>query len=511
MHHHFTIATAVALQAMLGCHGTAAGAEAGSPTAPGGNSAPAHSLAFDTRQFTVKTLIVGGRSNTYRAYEGIVYVARPVDARYERLNFYAPVEYFEGKSVGGYTAETAPIFFPNSVGGYMPGLPASADRSGAPGGFRGPGTPPPGGPNVADRPSAIAQALAHGLVVAAPGARGRTLRDADGVYTGKAPACIVDLKAAVRYLRHNDKLMPGDAERIISNGTSAGGALSALVGATGNSPDYEPYLQAIGAAEARDDIFAASCYCPITDLDHADAAYEWQFNGVNTYHGRGGGSSALSPEQLTMSGQLKTLYPPYLNRLNLKGPDGAALVLDADGNGSFRDFVKSLVLASAREAQLDGQDLATRPWIILKEGKVTDLDFAGYVAGITRMKTPPAFDALDLRTPENSLFGTAAMDCQHFTEFGKEHSTDHTMADAAVVRMMNPLNYIGAPGVATARYWRIRHGTADRDTSLAVPAVLATKLRNSGRSVDFALPWAQGHGGDYDLDALFAWVDQVCR
>jgi len=72
----------------------------------------------------------------------------------------------------------------------------------------------------------------------------------------------VDLKAAVRYLRYNDKAMPGNAEKIISNGTSAGGAMSSLLGATGNNSDYEPYLQEIGAADARDDIFAASCYCP---------------------------------------------------------------------------------------------------------------------------------------------------------------------------------------------------------------------------------------------------------
>ena len=49
------------------------------------------------------------------------------------------------------------------------------------------------------------------------------------------------MKAAVRYLRYNDNKMPGRADRIISNGTSAGGAVSALLGATGNNKDYEPY------------------------------------------------------------------------------------------------------------------------------------------------------------------------------------------------------------------------------------------------------------------------------
>ena len=67
---------------------------------------------------------------------------------------------------------------------------------------------------------AMQLALSRGLVVASPGARGRT--------SPKALAAIVDLKAAVRYLKANDKTMAGDARKIISNGTSAGGALSSI-------------------------------------------------------------------------------------------------------------------------------------------------------------------------------------------------------------------------------------------------------------------------------------------
>ncbi len=49
--------------------------------------------------------------------------------------------------------------------------------------------------------NAMLVALSQGYVVAAPGARGRTTQAADdGTYTGKAPALIVDMKAAVRYL-----------------------------------------------------------------------------------------------------------------------------------------------------------------------------------------------------------------------------------------------------------------------------------------------------------------------
>ena len=127
------------------------------------------------------------------------------------------------------------------------------------------------------KPNAIMLALSKGYVVASAGARGRTEAN------GRAPAAIVDLKAAVRYLKANDQAMAGDANKIISNGTSAGGALSALLGTSGGSKDYEPYLRQLGAARANDTIFAVSAYCPITNLEHADAAYEWQFNGVNDY------------------------------------------------------------------------------------------------------------------------------------------------------------------------------------------------------------------------------------
>jgi hypothetical protein len=61
-----------------------------------------------------------------------------------------------------------------------------------------------------------------------------------------------------------DTVMPGSAERIVITGTSGGGGLSVAVAASGNSPDYYPYLAEIGAAgidangksSIRDDVFA---------------------------------------------------------------------------------------------------------------------------------------------------------------------------------------------------------------------------------------------------------------
>jgi hypothetical protein len=451
-----------------------------------------YSLKFNKANYTEKTLTVDGKNITYRAYEKIVYVQNPVDTQYEIMNVYVPEEYYKGKSIGKYTAKTAPIFFPNTVGGYMPGEPGSPGQDKRNGG-----------------PNAALIALSKGYVVAEPGARGRTTQDETSQYTGKAPAAIVDLKAAVRYLRYNDKIIPGNAEKIISNGTSAGGALSALLGATGNNKDYEPYLKAIGAANERDDIFAVSAYCPITNLDHADMAYEWMFNGINDYEGRTT-KGTLTKEQIQISDELKAMFPNYVNSLRLRNSDGSKLTLDDDGNGTFKDYIKSFLVESAQKALDSGTDLSVLTWITIKDGKVTDIDFDKYIAYAGRMKTPSAFDSLDLTTPETELFGTLTSNAQHFTQFGIKNSTvGGSLADSHIVKMMNPMYYVGAKGTTNSKYWRIRHGTMDKDTSLAIPAILSANLKNNGLDVDFALPWNQPHSGDYDLNELFTWTDKV--
>ena len=93
----------------------------------------------------------------------------------------------------------------------------------------------------------------------------------------------------------------------------------------------------------------------------------------------------------------------------------------------------------------------------------------------------------------------------------KNSTVSSTRADERIVRLLNPMNYIGQSGVTSAKYWRIRHGAKDRDTALAIPLLLATKLANSGMQVDFASPWDRGHDGDYDLSELFAWMDGICK
>lgn len=256
--------------------------------------------------------------------------------------------------------------------------------------------------------------------------------------------------------------MPGNAERLISNGTSAGGALSALLGASGNSRDYQPDLTALGAADARDEIFAVSSSCPITTLDHADAAYEWQFDGVNGYQKlqisrdtdvrlqRTLVPGTLTTEEIAVSNELKPQFPAYLNSLRLR-EGGRVLTLDEQGNGTFKDYVASFVQTSAQTALDAGQDLSAQTWLQITNGKVTGVNFDPYVRAIGRMKTPPAFDGLSLENAENELFGTSTVNARHFTEFSTQRSkVAGAIAEPETIKMMNPMNYIGASGTQRA-------------------------------------------------------------
>ena len=395
------------------------------------------------------------------------------------------------------------------------------------------------------KPNTAFEALLHGYVVLCAGIRGRnTGMDSQEFFvggsgkentgkeeklTGRAPAIIVDMKAAIRYMRYNADVIPGDVEKIITNGTSAGGALSALAGASGNAKEYEPYLKAIGAADERDDIFAASCYCPIHNLENADAAYEWLFQKESVFHMMKFEMSPEGPKMIPVAGhwmrsrklskELKAEFPDYVNSLHLKDDNGNELTLDKEGEGSFKDYVMSFVLASATKERADldsqnklkglavpGSEIAEQNYITYTGNEATGIDMEAYVAKITRMKPTPAFDSLSLNSPENEEFGDENVFARHFTRFSAEHSKVHgEMADADRIRLLNPTRFIGT--CDTTKNWRIRHGAFDRDTSIAIPVILAAMLKNKHYNVDFALPWGLPHSGDYDLEELFAWID----
>lgn len=503
----------------------------------------ADQLRLNTDNYSVKTCKIGKKSITYRAFENLTYCKNPVDS-IQKLSLYVPEDYYSGKTIGKYSAETAPIFIPNTVGGYMPGP-----------------TEEPGLNTHTHRANALFTALEHGLVACSIGVRGRTsgkasveffegstegsLGEATGRMVGRAPAFIVDYKAGIRYLRFNKDLIPGNTDRMITNGTSAGGALSALAGTSGNNELYAPYLEEIGAADERDDVFAANCYCPIHNLEHADAAYEWEFNGIYDYHRtrhertesgivRVPDEGKMTPEQVQYSMELKTLFPEYLNSLELRAEDGTALKLDENGDGSFKEYIKMLLIKSAQKEMRDhrtqktcadimavGSEVGKQDFFTFDDKKVVieNLDWNTFIRAITRMKAAPAFDDVELKSPENEEFGDEDVDARHFTAWAAAHSkTDNSeIANETIIHMMNPVSLLyrcrSNPSDETqnvAPYWRIRHGSYDRDTSFAIPVILATKLQNEGKDVDFALPWGMPHSGDYDLDEVMAWIDRIC-
>ena len=167
-------------------------------------------------------------------------------------------------------------------------------------------------------------------------------------------------------------------------------------------------------------------------------------------------------------------------------------------------------MESAQDAMSRGLDISSATWVKVKNGRVVDVDLAAYAIAATRMKAAPAFDKLDLSSAENDEFGTEENTPKHFSPISKEYETkEGDLADSAMIRLMNPLNFLGT--AKTAQYYRIRHGAIDRDTALAIPTILALKLIENGVDVNFYSPWDRGHSGDYDLTELFNWMDGICK
>ena len=252
---------------------------------------------------------------------GISYCKTPADSSYETLAVFVPGDYFTGSengdgthtceidpdaSVNGYSAKTAPIVMPIETPGYTAQAALTSYTS-------------------------LTEYMEAGLVYVHAGCRGR---DAG------APAGVTDLKAAIRYLRYTDDVTPEDAEKIFVFGMSGGGAQSALVGATGDSSLYEPYLNAIGAVSGVSGaVYGSMDWCPITNLDSADEAYEWMM-GVTR--------SGLSEDEQAISDAMAEAFSSYINGLGIKDGNGNVLTLEesADGiyqSGSYYDYIVSII------------------------------------------------------------------------------------------------------------------------------------------------------------------------
>ncbi|MDR3306002.1 MAG: InlB B-repeat-containing protein, partial [Clostridiales Family XIII bacterium] len=390
--------------------------------------------------------------------------------------------------------------------------------------------------------STTGYALQQGYLIANVGTRSRDyVEDVTGALLGKSPTVIADAKSAIRYLRLNDTLMPGSAERIILNGTSGGGGVVVAVGASGNSPDYYPYLQANGAAgidengnsTLRADVYAVVGYCPISDLPNADLAYEWVFNSTR--------QSSGNPTVLNTSAELAAAYPAYLASLNLKLEDGTPLTT-ANMEATIIKWLEAGFVKKMNEGiTIPEATWADRGVTVSNANKtavIFDFEkYKAYVAQTTSLKGAPAFDSAGVNgnsagSGESSLFGRSPAAYWHFTKYGWEHDTlagngiglddnpalswedllaDTTLGNlSAQIKMVDPLPYIGT-AADTAPYWYIRHGGRDRDTVWTVSIDMYYKLRADSdvKDVNYALAYDTGHDGGYDAPEVIEWLKKI--
>ena len=494
-----------------------------------------YSLAFDNAAWQYDEI------NDIYWQVGVVYVANPASLDYETLGIYVPGAYLEATAngdgtytasvkpdaqVGQFTAATAPYVLPVNTPGY----------------------------NASQAPSWLADGIASytqaGMIYLQPGIRGRdNTTDSQGQeVVGGAPWGVTDLKAAIRYVRYNKDVLPGDTDKIVSFGHSGGGAQSAILGASGDSTLYNPYLEALGAAmkdkegnPISDAPYGTMTWSPVTSLDYADAAYEWnlgQFADSNT-RAEGTFTQALSQD-------LAKEYANYINQLGLKH-EGQALTLaeSSEGiytQGSYATYLEGVVNQSLNnfladtsfpytsdgagpggstesvtyetaQAFIDSLNAETQ-WVTYdaatNTAKISSLaDFAKYVK--TASKSVPAFDALDRSLAENAVFGVADANELHFdqlvarllknnqakyeslTDWNSQYVTDFesdlaktdSLGKTIAERqdLYNPMFYLTSAysGFQTSKpapHWRIRSGLSQGDTALTVETNLALALEN---------------------------------
>ncbi|MDR3296449.1 MAG: S-layer homology domain-containing protein [Clostridiales Family XIII bacterium] len=301
-------------------------------------------ITFDPNSPTTSGYVTfNGQTIGYEGWENVTYVRNPVAAAganpytYHQMNIYVPESRLHSAD--------APIFLYVPNGGYNAATPGKITSGTA------------ADATASAQNNILARALAEGYVVVAPGSRGRATLGTDGKPIGKVPSIIVDRKAAIRYLRFNDDVMPGSAELIVTDGLSGGGNTSVMLGVSGNVAEYEPYLEAIGAADADDAVFATVAYCPITDLDNAGLYYEWVYSGPRaTLNGKTNSTTSYysvgveyenryTNYEIAFANALSTEFLAYLNTLGLEDEYGNPIT-----DSNYANIVKGVVMDSVQKA-----------------------------------------------------------------------------------------------------------------------------------------------------------------
>ena len=229
-----------------------------------------------------------------------------------------------------YTAATAPVILNTGAAGY-----GSQNNS-----------------------AASSEYAADGYINVSCGNRGKqdTATDSDGgtYYTGDAPSCLADQKAAARYVKYNILLgnLPGDIEKFISTGGSGGGAHAVMFAATGNHPDFYDYQIEAGAVgvyknadgtydttvtvdgadyDLSDGAWGCIAYSPITSLAEGDMAMAFEYY-MDTAYDFG------TPFQKQLAEYLSQAYMDYINGQDLTVEE-SAVGFDLDGDGALSSTV----------------------------------------------------------------------------------------------------------------------------------------------------------------------------
>ncbi len=473
--------------------------------------------------------------------QGVSYCENPSAPQRQQMNVFVPAAYmdengnFTEETVNGYSAQTAPIILANSIGGYAQSSPSPV--------------------------SFFSKYFELGYVVASPGSRGKDTVTEDGRYVGTGCAMLVDLKAAVRYIKANDAYLPGNAERIVSVGTSAGGAMSASLGCSGNNPAYDAYLEEIGAImTATDDIYAAMCYCPITDLDHQNIGYEW-FNLESTSYA----SATMSPPassdyiagylnefQSALSMDLALDFLTYVNASSFTDENGTSLRLDGLREGSYYDYIlkklesslaaylKETYTLSEDTGELDREAInayiaelnVDRDWVKVDYAEsglaVTMNSLADYTAVVKpRITATASFDDHGFVDPCTGLFFSEDGQTCHYDPYlsalissgiyegmdgyDSAWTEEYKQITSHELDLVNPITML--PGSDIAEHFRIRTGTNDFAASFVESVNLELAIqKNSDAEVDHEFAWLRPHGeAEIDSQDLYTWMESICR
>ena len=414
---------------------------------------------------------------------------------------------------------------------------------------------------------ASASYCAYGYVSVACGNRGKqdAVSDEDGnvlYYTGDAPSCLCDQKAAARFVKYNILLgnLPGCVDYLVSTGGSGGAAHASMFAATSNNPDFYDYQIEAGAVgvyqnadgsysttvtidgvdyEISDGAWGCVAYSAITSLAEADAGQAFEYYMDTTYE-----FGSAFQEQLAE--YLSAAYMEYINGQNLSVAE-SAVGFDLNGDGDFDDDIALTIeydpdlypetngyggtyldlylceFTADLQAYLDNLDYATGwTWFNADGSAMSDDE----VAAMTSADKAAAF--VEGRYSKGSSGGAggpmggsgeAGLDSSNYATYDEmvaAYAADIAEVEAGdrfgknQVELYNPINYIGAEDTDAPTWTRIVMGGKEGDICMVCSLNMEIAWLANGTDSVIEWQWDGGHVPSEILgDSLALYVDKM--